>query len=195
MAARAACTPVAQRPGGARRGRWLLLVIALGIALARASPAAANGQTASEPDCRDAQFHWSEGEPRINLRHVFCGELRDGRPKGFHSVRLRDSAELVRSIERRRAERGGIWSAVVAFSNGRRKLSTFFPDHCTVEQLIASIRHAFRHPGSRHPEWGEVGQSAPGHGAEMFCLDNGGAPFEIRFGVLADGRVNTAFPN
>lgn len=177
----------------AKGGRRAGLLAAMALALAFA--AVAGDGSADGPDCRDPRFHWSASEPKVNLRHVFCGELRDGRPKGFHSVRLRDSASLVRAIERRRDERGGVWSAVVVFANGRRKLSTFFPDHCTVEQLLRSIDYAVAQSFGRHREWGEVGPSAPYRGAETFCLDNDGAPFEIRFGVLADGRVNTAFPN
>lgn len=101
----------------------------------------------------------------------------------------------MREIERRREEGRGIYSAVVVFANGRRKLSTFFPDHCSVDQLIQSIVYAAINPIGRHREWGAVGLSAPAPGAEMFCLDIRGEPFEIRFGAFADGRINTAFPN
>jgi hypothetical protein len=35
----------------------------------------------------------------------------------------------------------------------------------------------------------------PSRGLETFYLDNWDEPFEIRARVLADGRINTAFPN
>lgn len=150
---------------------------------------------AAQPDCRDPAFHWSEGQPPINLRHVFCGEVRNGQPKGFHSMQLRSSTSHVAGISGRREQRNGIYSAIVTFSNGQRKLSTFFPDHCTVSQLLKSIEYAARNPRFEHRAWGWVGSSAPAPDAEMFCLDNHRQAFEIRFGVLANGRVNTAFPN
>jgi hypothetical protein len=146
-------------------------------------------------DCRSRSFYWSRSEPAVNLRHVFCGELRNGRPRGFHSLRLRETSLVVRDIQRRREEHWGIYSAIVVFANGRRKLSTFFPDRCSVDQIVRSIAYAATNPIGQHSEWGGVGPSAPAPGAEMFCLDNHGEPFEIRVGAFADGRINTAFPN
>lgn len=157
-----------------------------------AAPATAG---AVEPDCRDRAFRWSRETPKVNLRHVFCGEIGNGRPRGFHSVRLQETSEVVLEVVRRRDEGGGIYSAVVVFANGTRKLSTFFPDHCSFEQIVRSITYAVHNRHGPHREWGEIGPSAPTEVAEMFCLDNRGLPFEIRFGVLANGRVNTAFPN
>jgi hypothetical protein len=46
-----------------------------------------------------------------------------------------------------------------------------------------------------HPQWGKLGPSAPDRDAGGYCVDGNGQPFEIRMGLLADGRVNTAFPN
>ncbi|MBK8208955.1 MAG: EndoU domain-containing protein [Rhodospirillales bacterium] len=169
----------------------LLLMAALSIP-AIASPAE---ERSSPGDCADRHFYWSDGGVPINLRHVFCGELRHGRPKGLHSTQLVATSRLIRGIEHRSDEGGGIYSAIVEFSGGKRKLSTFFPDHCSVEQLIRSIEHAATNVRQRHPAWGEIGPSAPAAGLETFCLDNRGAPFDIRLGVLANGRINTAFPN
>jgi hypothetical protein len=173
---------------GGRAGRTVIVIVLLaaaGVAPAQADPLG----------CRDPGFYWSRGRPVVNLRHLFCGELHDGRPKGFHSTRLRGSATDVVRVDQKREERNGIYSATVTFANGRRKLSTFFPDHCTVSQLVHSIQYAASNPSGQHREWGSIGLSAPAAGAEMFCLDNSGSAFEIRFGVLANGRVNTAFPN
>lgn len=170
----------------------LLLMASISVP-AIASP---SEERSSSRDCADRQFYWSaDSGVRINLRHVFCGELRRGRPKGLHSTQLVATSQLIRRIEHRSDEGGGIYSAIVEFRGGKRKLSTFFPDHCTVEQLIRSIEHAAINVRQRHPAWGAIGPSAPAAGLETFCLDNRGAPFDIRLGVLANGRINTAFPN
>lgn len=171
----------------------LLLVAALAVPAASGSP---ERSTAPLPgSCADRHFHWSDGQPMINLRHVFCGEIRNGQPKGLHSTQLIGTSPLVHRIESRSDEADGIYTAIVEFKGGRRKLSTFFPDHCSVQQLVRSIEHAARHPRRRHSAWGEIGPSAPAPDLETFCLDNRGEPFDIRFGALANGRINTAFPN
>jgi len=169
-----------------RRLPWVF-VLATSV-LGVAAPAAAF-------DCRDRAFRWSADEPAINRLHVFCGEIRNGRPKGFHSARLQGSSAVVTGIAARSNERDGIYDATVKFRNGTSKFSTFFPDACTVDQVVASIRHAGAHVERDHPQWGKLGPSAPGHDNDAFCLDANGDPFEIRIGVLADGRINTAFPN
>lgn len=162
------------------------LALPLALLALLAAPAAA--------DCRDPAFHWSETRPAVNVRHIFCGELDDGRPKGLHSAQLLATSPLVDGIVRRREEGGGVYSALVRFQGGREKLSTFFPDGCSVDAVVHSIAYAARHPSGRHPAWGEVGPSAPGAGAAGYCLDDGGQPILIRFGRRRDGRINTAFP-
>ena len=150
---------------------------------------------ADAADCRDHDFTWSDTQPAINLRHVFCGELDNGRPKGLHSAQLVATSPVVRGIERPREETGGIYSATVRFANGRSKLSTFFPNHCSFDAIVRSIVHAAQQPFGRHRAWGELGPSAPGAGAIGYCLDDRGAPLTIRFGRTHAGRINTAFPN
>lgn len=145
--------------------------------------------------CGDRGFNWSQGDPPINRRHIFCGELRGGEPRGFHSTQLKSSTPLVRSIEIHGPDRDGIYAATVIFANGRRKFSTFFPDHCTVAEILQSIDHAASEAASPHPVWGKVGMSAPNEAAEGYCLDRLKRPFSIRFALRPDGRVNTAFPN
>jgi hypothetical protein len=172
--------------GGLRAAAF---AVTSGVALLLAGGAAANG------NCSDRSFYWSDDRPPINLRHVFCGEMREGRPKGLHSIRLVATSRLIRRIEHRSDEGGGVYTAIVEFAGGRRKLSTFFPDHCTVDQIIHSIANAAGNVERLHPAWGRIGLSAPADGLETFCLDNRGRPFEIRFGELANGRINTAFPN
>lgn len=167
--------------------RWLVRASAT-LLLIAATPA-------YSLDCHNRKFTWSETEPAINRRHVFCGEIVHGRSKGLHSMQLLATSAVVLRVEARRGDRQGIYTAIVVFTNGQRKLSTFFPDHCTVEQVTQSIYHAGTHGAVPHPAWGFIGLSAPTPSAPGFCLDADQRPFEIRFGRLKDGRINTAFPN
>lgn len=155
------------------------------------------GQPAEALDCRDYGFHWSDDAPAVNRVHVFCGEIKRGRPKGFHSIRLLDTSAVVMRVTGKLNERGGIYDASVRFRNDTAKFSTFFPDACTVDQVVASIHYAATHVERDHPQWGKLGPSAPERAQDDdgYCRNDGGDPFEIRIGLLADGRVNTAFPN
>jgi hypothetical protein len=153
------------------------------------------GQPATALDCRDRGFDWSDDDPAVNRLHVFCGEISRGRPKGFHSTRLLDTSAVVTGVTGRSNERDGIYDASVRFRNNTAKFSTFFPDACTVDQVIASIHYAATHVERDHPQWGKLGPSAPEQDGDGYCVDDNGDPFEIRMGFLADGRVNTAFPN
>lgn len=153
------------------------------------------GQPAAAFDCLDRGFHWSDDEPAVNRAHVFCGEIKRGRPKSFHSTRLLDTSAVVTGVTGRSNERDGIYDASVRFRNDTAKSSTFFPDACTVDQVVASIHYAATHVERDHPRWGKLGPSAPEKDDAGYCLDGNGDPFEIRMGLLADGRMNTAFPN
>ncbi len=169
--------------------RKSLAVFALALLLT------ALGRPATALDCRDRGFHWSDDEPAVNRAHVFCGEIKRGRPKGFHSIRLLDTSAVVTRVTGRSNERDGIYDASVGFRNDTAKFSTFFPDACTVDQVVASIHFAATHVERDHPRWGKLGPSGPEGNDAGYCLDSNGDPFEIRMGLLSDGRVNTAFPN
>ena len=166
----------------------LLAVLAGGISIGGCEPADA-------VDCGDPAFHWSDHDPPINRRHVFCGEIKDGKPKGFHSTRLQSTSPVVDGLRKRSEGRNGITDATIQFTNGTTKFSTLFPDACTVDQVLASIHYASTRTTRPHRVWGKLGASAPTPGAEGYCLDGRSQPFEIRLGFLRDGRINTAFPN
>lgn len=146
-------------------------------------------------DCRSRAFTWTDTDPAINRRHVFCGTIDHGEPKGFHSMQLLDSSSVVKGVSERSTNRNGIYTAIVIFAKGRRKLSTFFPDHCSVEEITRSIYYAGSHESARHPAWGTIGPSAPAPDTSGYCLDDNEQPFQIRLGRLKDGRINTAFPS
>jgi hypothetical protein len=166
----------------------LLAALAVGAGIGGCEPADA-------VDCKDRGFDWSDDDPPINRRHVFCGEINDGKPMGFHSTRLQATSQVVTGVRELSQARNGIADATVAFTNGATKFSTLFPDACTVDQVLASIHYASTRATRPHPVWGKLGPSAPAPAAEGYCLDGGGQPFEIRLGFLRDGRINTAFPN
>ncbi len=152
-------------------------------------------EPAAAPDCRDPGFHWTNQRPAINMRHVFCGVIRNGKPKGFHSTQLRDTSQVVTGVRGISRSAQGIYTGTVVFKDGQTKFSTSFPDACTVDEVLASIYHASAHIEADHPAWGQLGPSAPANNADGFCLDHHGEAFPIRMGLFDDGRVNTAFPS
>ncbi len=171
-----------------QRAGFFLAVLATVFLVGACEPSAA-------PDCQDTRFHWSDDRPAINARHLFCGEVRKGKPKGFHSTRLRDTSRVVTGVRGISRSASGIYTGTVVFTDGQTKFSTFFPDACAVDEVLASIHHASTHIGGDHPAWGQLGPSAPANNADGFCLDHRGQAFQIRMGLFDDGRVNTAFPS
>lgn len=149
----------------------------------------------AEYSCQNEDSDWSNTEPAVNLRHIFCGESYHNRNKGFHSTALLSTSEVVLDIFKKKPLRGGIYNAQVKFKQGKPKFSTFFPDHCTVESIIHSVIYAATHSTGKHPQWGILGDSAPKVNDEGYCLQNNGKPFSIRIGLIKGGsKVNTAFP-
>ncbi len=149
----------------------------------------------AEYSCDNAESDWSDTEPAVNLKHIFCGESHNGRNKGFHSIALIASSETVSEIFKKKPLRGGIYNARVRFDNGKSKFSTFFPDHCSVKAITRSVVYAANHSTGKHPQWGILGKSAPKANSKGYCLQDNGKPFTIRMGMIKRGsRVNTAFP-
>ncbi len=149
----------------------------------------------AELSCQNKNFTWSDTQPTINLKHIFCGESHRGRNKGFHSSALLTTSTVVSSITKKKSLHGGIYNARVNFKNGKTKFSTFFPDHCHVATIIRSILYAAKHNIGRHPQWGVLGKSAPKANSAGYCLQTDGKVFTIRMGLIKQGtRVNTAFP-
>lgn len=185
--------PTKGRPAGQRgtkRSCCAGLLVAVVVWIGGCAPDAE-----ADPDCRSRAFHWSRTEPEINLRHIFCGELSGGRARGLHATALMATAPAVAGLGERSDEGRGIYTAIVRFADGQRKLSTFFPDACDWRSIEASVVHAATHPLRDHRQWGRIGLSAPAAGAAGYCLDARNRPFEIRFAARSDGRINTAFPN
>lgn len=168
----------------------LVRLTGMALCLLAASGAAAAGQ----PSCEDESFGWSDTSPAVNLRHVLCGEIKkNGDVVGMHSRAVLDTAP-VKEVQAQPAQADGLYSAKVFFENGKSKNSTFYPDHCSVEQVTRSILYAVKNSHGPAKPWGKLGCSAPAKPDPTFCTGPGGERFVIRFAEFDDGRINTAFP-
>ncbi len=146
-------------------------------------------------DCTGPRF--SGPKPQINLVHVFCGEVRNGKPDGYHTeiVHPTPTVSGIRDAQPMRGGRG-LYNATVQFTNGMTKFSSFYPRQCTEAQIETSIRYAATQPRTPKPRsWGFIAPSAPPQGGAAFCTGTDGHPFVIRYATLSRGDINTAFPD
>ncbi len=148
-------------------------------------------------NCGD--LHWvSTDNVQINAAHIFCGEIKNDKPKGFHSMAIADSAgehAIKLPLKDINPLGGGLYDARVYFSNGTRKFSTFFPDSCDYKAVLKSVAYAFANIKGNAEPWGVYGASAPAKGSAGYCLLDDGNVFDIRMGLINnDSKVNTAFP-
>lgn len=146
-------------------------------------------------DCNGPRF--SGERPQINLVHVFCGEVRNGKPDGYHTE-IEGQTPSVRGIRDPRPMRNGngVYNATVLFANGMTKFSSFYPRRCTEAQIEASIRYAISQPRTpKQGSWGFVAPSAPPANNAAFCTGDDGRPITIRYATLSRGDINTAFPD
>ncbi|MDN3577224.1 EndoU domain-containing protein [Chitinimonas viridis] len=162
------------------------------IALALLCTVASLSQPTWAADCNSVDFDWSTTTPPVNIQHVFCGEIKGSKKVvGFHSVQMKDSAPIS-SISGITNLRKGIYDATVTFDNGKKKMSTFFPDSCSYDQILASIVYAANNQQGAAQPWGVWGWSGT-DGDSGKCMDSDGKHFKIRMGLL-NSAVNTAFP-
>ena len=92
----------------------------------------------------------------------------------------------------------GLYTGLVHFKDGETKFSSFYPKTCSVEQIVQSVKFAAAQPRHLNQDhWSYSAPSAPSGAtaADGYCLATDGRPFEIRYGVLSRGDVNTAFPD
>src|SRR5690242_6229309 len=105
---------------------------------------------------------------QFNQRHVFCGEWKGDRAKGFHSRPGGVNPEILNNFTVQDAPNAaGIYTGKWSYKNhpGRNKFSTMFPDN-----------------GSGVKE-----------NAEDYCTNNGEF-FLISFAPPGGNKINTAFP-
>jgi hypothetical protein len=147
-----------------------------------------------------ALSHWSNTTPAINLRHVFCGEWSQNRPKGFHSRPGGTNPATVSWFKvTQSANRDGIYGGYWRYANHPEpdKFSTMFPDSCSSNEVMRSVVYAATHPWScpgGAPGWASCGPNRPSDQSQGYCQGNTSRRFSVAMGRYDDGRVNTAFP-
>jgi hypothetical protein len=129
-----------------------------------------------------AHTEWSATSPRINLTHLFHGEInKNGKPVGFHSrpgsVDPADAGlhERIQGPNRKDVYMARIWVR----GKDKSKISTFFPDSMKKDDVINAILNAFNNKTS-FKAYKFTGPSGRGFNIEGFVLDN--------------GDINTAYP-
>ncbi|WP_085905486.1 EndoU domain-containing protein [Kiloniella majae] len=159
------------------------------------------GIASAQVACDGAQDHWVTvnvpgTDPvqtvEVNRKHIFCGEVKKKKAKGFHSRPGGDNPETVDTstagITQYRVVVDGVEVATGLYNltnfditdNGVtavKAISTMFPDHCSYNDVLTAIANA-----------------SNGDDSGPTCRTLQGADFPIQVYYLGDGRINTAFP-
>jgi len=128
---------------------------------------------------------WSSTNPKINLWHVFDGEINrnKGNPTGYHSRPGGIDAANARLVSiKDKPNRAGVYTATIEVRDGDRwksKFSSFFPDDLSQDEVIDVILHAYKNSNSKKGKW--QGPSGMGYTVQGWTTNKG------------DG-INTAFP-
>lgn len=143
----------------------------------------------------------------INIPHIFCGSInKRGKATGYHHRREGQDSTTARIGQVMKInELTGVYVAkgisVWDGTNWRLKngISSFFPDGCTVEQVINSIRHAASNVECRYKNGKWSGHSAPAndnqHQEGHYCLGRDGSILTIQgYFRKPDRIVATAWP-
>ncbi|TAL35508.1 MAG: hypothetical protein EPN93_10230 [Spirochaetes bacterium] len=134
-------------------------------------------------DCsRKPHVEWSDTSPRVNLTHIFHGEINEhGRPVGYHSRPGGGDPgdagvlEKIQGPNRKNVYMAQVWVG----AKDRKKISTFFPDSMKKEEVIQAVLHAYRNRTS-FKAYKFNGPSGRGFTIEGYVMDN--------------GDINTAYP-
>ena len=133
---------------------------------------------------RQDRPHWSNTSPKLNLRHIFEGEInRKGKPVGYHSrPGGRDPATARVVTIKSGPNSAGIYTATIEIKDGNQwksKFSSFFPDSMSESDVTQIILHAYKN--SKNPN------KQPWSGPS-------GKGFTIQGYTASRGDINTAFP-
>ena len=142
--------------------------------------------------------------PQVNKEHVFCGEISNGRAKGFHSrPGAQNPATVTSFVITQAANAAGVYGGTVSLNiHGvtAQKFSTMFPDSCSEEEVVNSISYAAVNQiacPAAAPNWAVCGYSRPEPVLPTqgpYCEGDDGSQITIAMGLLANGNVNTGFP-
>lgn len=156
-------------------------------------------QAIAPVSCAIGQQQWSATQPPVNLSHIFCGELnRRDKAVGLHAVPGGALPRTVRGFTLLKApDADGVYEGRFEIGEGGRwrdkGRSSFFPDHCSTGQVLASILYAEAASASR-PKFN--GPSGPQPRQDGYCYGLTGSPLALEGWLLPDGpkRINTAWP-
>ncbi len=150
--------------------------------------------------------HWValDNGLKMNQQHVFCGEFKGNRPKGFHSRPAGVDPETVASFTVQDSPNAaGIYTGRWSHQDhpDKNKFSSMFPDNCSVSQVLNSIAYAAgnidKSCPAGAPNWTQCGQNIPnvtGDDLTKYC-SNDDQIFTIGMAPPNNkGRINTAFP-
>ena len=177
--------------------RWVGIgLAAIACLLVLMVPAVARG---SGCNGLDPWSRFSQG-PQVNQTHVFCGEYSRDRPKGFHSRPGGRNPTTVASLQITQSPNArGIYGIRWSHRSNpqRTKFSTMFPDRCSTDQVLNSIRYAatnrYQCPANA-PRWAWCGANSPTSGGSTYCQGNNGNRFTIAGAFTRRNDINTAFP-
>ena len=157
----------------------------------------------AEVDCTTLP-HWVELDNgmQMNQKHVFCGEWKRGRAKGFHSrPDGKNPATVAKFTVQDHPNKAGIYTGRWSYQNhtDKNKFSSMFPDNCSTEQVLNSINYASSNTDANcpkgSPNWTKCGQNMPASADnnQAYCSING-KHFTIGYAPPRNGKINTAFP-
>lgn len=146
---------------------------------------------------------WSNGNPQVNLHHVFCGEVnKKGNAVGYHSNPNGQTPTTYKSHNGGDASNKAgvyVWDKISLTLKGKtlvKPLSSMFPNHCSQMQIIKSIQYSSNvsKKSCTSPSWAQCAPSAPSSGdLSSYCLGDNKKALTIAT-ALNSGKVNTGFP-
>lgn len=145
----------------------------------------ASAQAFEPVDCETEYPYWSDSDPKLNLVHIFCGEINSrDQPVGFHA-RPRGEDPVTARVAKIRdvANAVGVYTASVEIlddEHWKEKFSSLFPDRLGQRQVVRLILSAYKDSGG--------GQQWEGKSGAGFRIQG----YEIE--IDGETRINTAYP-
>lgn len=148
------------------------------------------------------------GQPSVAVNHIFCGNENDEVATGYHYNRGGATPDTYISHQtQQQANNQGVyqWGGIeMQFSPGilvYKNASTFFPDACSIAQILMSIRYAnnnLLNPRPLNcPMGADCGNSGPNviPNPNPYCYGLDNLPFQINLVFDAHNNlITTAYP-